>query len=597
MKKPLLIAAIICFALFALTLKYGWGATYYVCSDGNGAGDTAGSNWANCMDGFDDLGSPSAGDIFYLRDDDGIYRELMDLWASGSNGSPITFAADTGEVPVISGADIIETWADETGNIWSASLATAPERVFFDGTFGTKAATYAALDADQEWYYCDGCGDGTDNTLYQYVGSDEDPDTLYTTPGTEASVRNDGIFGYNLSYITISGITVTNTNQQGISFYTDNNVEQTDIIIDSCTVSYSDIAGIALSAATDADSIVNSTVSNNTTFRNGSGIYLTRVFTSSIYGNTAYENGETYGHAISEEYGIGLSGVSTSFVYENTIYDNEGIGIHLWGGETTWPVSNNTEIYNNTVYGNATDPTYIAAAFGIYIESAGANGDDICEGSKVYNNLVYDNLVGGIKVEATDFELYNNIIYGNLTWAGIWIEANTSDGGSLIANNTVYNNDIIGVWLNNNPTTVTMRNNIIFNNGTAYGEEIRDDDGSASMTHSNNLLWDDSSNGDDHLIQWNGSDYGTGGGTEDITAWESTGIWADPLFTDMTNDLFTLTSASPAIGAGTDVSLTTDYNGAPVCGTPSIGAYDVCTDITSGSATITLGTGGSATLR
>jgi len=51
MKKLFLIILICLFA------GSGWAytETHYVCSDGNGAGDTDGTSWANCFDGFDDI--------------------------------------------------------------------------------------------------------------------------------------------------------------------------------------------------------------------------------------------------------------------------------------------------------------------------------------------------------------------------------------------------------------------------------------------------------------------------------------------------------------------------------------------------------------
>lgn len=48
----------------------------------------------------------------------------------------------------------------------------------------------------------------------------------------------------------------------------------------------------------------------------------------------------------------------------------------------------------------------------------------------------------------------------------------------------------------------------------------------------------------------------------------------DPLMTNPAGLDFTLTSASPAINAGIDVGLTTDFAGNPIIGLPDIGAYE-----------------------
>jgi hypothetical protein len=47
---------------------------------------------------------------------------------------------------------------------------------------------------------------------------------------------------------------------------------------------------------------------------------------------------------------------------------------------------------------------------------------------------------------------------------------------------------------------------------------------------------------------------------------------ADPLFTSPLD--FHLQSTSPAINAGIDVGLTSDFEGKPIVGTPDIGAYE-----------------------
>jgi hypothetical protein len=49
----------------------------------------------------------------------------------------------------------------------------------------------------------------------------------------------------------------------------------------------------------------------------------------------------------------------------------------------------------------------------------------------------------------------------------------------------------------------------------------------------------------------------------------------DPLLTDINNLDFTLQSTSPAINAGVDVSLASDYAGTPIFGLPEIGAFEI----------------------
>ncbi|NIO42632.1 MAG: hypothetical protein GTO41_22290, partial [Burkholderiales bacterium] len=92
--------------------------THYVCSSGNGAGLTDGTSWANCFDGFSDIAwdgetedsddnEVGPNDKLELRDDDGVYREQLTVGASGLSGKPITIGVESGDSPIISGADIV----------------------------------------------------------------------------------------------------------------------------------------------------------------------------------------------------------------------------------------------------------------------------------------------------------------------------------------------------------------------------------------------------------------------------------------------------------------------------------------------------------
>jgi len=117
--------------MFLLISSPLYGATYYVCSNGNGAGGTDGSDWDNCMDGFDDIGTPGAGDTLYLRDDDGDYEETLTVPSSGSADNPITYAAATGESPVINSNNIRA----------NGILIDGKDYITIDGIHATKATS------------------------------------------------------------------------------------------------------------------------------------------------------------------------------------------------------------------------------------------------------------------------------------------------------------------------------------------------------------------------------------------------------------------------------------------------------------------------
>jgi hypothetical protein len=71
---------------------------------------------------------------------------------------------------------------------------------------------------------------------------------------------------------------------------------------------------------------------------------------------------------------------------------------------------------------------------------------------------------------------------------------------------------------------------------------------------------------DNPTLKWNGT-YGSVG-----TAADANSIGADPRFRSTTD--YRLRSGSPAINAGVDVGLTTDFLGKPIRGLPDIGAYE-----------------------
>ena len=150
MKKLFLALLILCFAVPVL------GDEYHVCRDGYGEGDTSGSSRVNCMDGFDDLGTPSAGDIYYLYDDDGDYREKLTITQSGGGeGTRITFQPYTGESPVINGSidyseAAVGAWTEDDGDYYT-SYAQAPPQVFVDGTRLTEVEAKEDLDQNTEW--------------------------------------------------------------------------------------------------------------------------------------------------------------------------------------------------------------------------------------------------------------------------------------------------------------------------------------------------------------------------------------------------------------------------------------------------------------
>lgn len=78
------------------------------------------------------------------------------------------------------------SWADETSDVWSATLTTEPTQVWMDGTLGTLVADQGSILAEFDWWW-------DSNVLY--VWGDSDVDTLYTDPGVEWAADGEAVIG------------------------------------------------------------------------------------------------------------------------------------------------------------------------------------------------------------------------------------------------------------------------------------------------------------------------------------------------------------------------------------------------------------------
>ena len=121
--------------------------TFYVCEGGDGtlpetatcatAYDAADFNTAGNWDTDDaDDGQIGPNDTVLLMDDGGKFLTQFTVQESGTSGKPITIGAQSGDSPILSGADVISTWAAGAANVWNTALTTEPNIVYFDGVLG-----------------------------------------------------------------------------------------------------------------------------------------------------------------------------------------------------------------------------------------------------------------------------------------------------------------------------------------------------------------------------------------------------------------------------------------------------------------------------
>ena len=256
------------------------------------------------------------------------------------------------------------------------------------------------------------------------------------------------------------------------------------------------------------------------------------------------------------DYGIVVdmfaTGVAT--ITNNYIEDIPSGGIHLQGsiGSTiAYNYIKDSGFAQNT---NCTDSV-------IPWNCCTGSGTGTCEEFPAIDIESRDFLTGESTVE--DVNIYYNVIDGCGRGIGLNVrDALTLDGTEI------YNNTISGVYgdystvgasiyayvTSGTMSGLTIRNNIISNDTPAYTIAVSAG-AHTSFAASNNIYYGASTNG------WffNGSAYA------DIADWRTNSgdtitLVSDPAFVSAGTD-FHLTSASPAKDTGTDVSLSTDYDG------------------------------------
>ncbi|MCK4553185.1 right-handed parallel beta-helix repeat-containing protein, partial [Candidatus Pacearchaeota archaeon] len=217
-------------------------------------------------------------------------------------------------------------------------------------------------------------------------------------------------------------------------------------------------------------------------------------------------------------------GSSNGKVYKNHVHDlTDRIGMYTdaWDSHTY-----NIDVYQNIVH-------HCIAGIDLASEAGG-----LLENVNIYNNLFYDNEECGIRF-------------------GDWSSAREHPVKNIkVINNNLYNNGL-GIWGggiaidNSDAEDIVIRNNIVSQNADF---QILVSVSIPNLTVDHNLI-------DDYRGYWGeiyGDDY----------------VEGDPLFVNPSEADFHLQADSPAIDNGTDVGLTSDFEGNPIVGLPDIGAYE-----------------------
>jgi len=406
-----------------------------------------------------------------------------------------------------------------------------------------------------QWAYSN-----SDNKIYFKVA----PDTSPTDYVIEAAVRDSGIYSDGKSYITIDGLEIQETNSYGIDLRDGNN-----ILVKNCSVTRTN-GGINIYGASNTYNYAE--VSNNTIIDSykQDGIVITTVGHSTITNNMLTDIASDL-MSPKLATGIVVSGTPTT-ISNNTLLRVSGHGIYI-APETdgivasnsikqaVMTVTDNGGIYTdgnhsflnisnniiNTINPNNTGILYPDIGNGIYLDE-GANN------VSVSNNVIYDISGSGIKMHGVFANgIYNNTIYG---------ASNSAIDLDEISVNQMHDN-----LIKNNILVATDNSAFNYkgsrNSGSTGFMEILDNNLYYHTNGSNYIEYTkDGSKVDYSLVDW-----------KTFSSMDTNSINLNPLFTSPGSN-FTLLYNSPAINAGTNVSLASDYLGNPIVGTPDIGAYE-----------------------
>jgi len=479
----------------------------------------------------------SAGDQVLLKKGE-VWRETWYVNTGGSSGNPITYGSYGAAVakPRITGTELVSGWTQYSGNIYQASFTNSIDIYLLvedQTTMAMPVGSLAAVTGAGKFWF-----DDTNNLVYYWASDGADPDT-HTM---EIGARYDVVSSDDREYITFDGLQIDGAGgQYGRGFglkptwFTPDN-----ITLQNMKISFNYYAGILVSYATNFTPISNfkiysSEINNNGVF----GIWIRSQSTSyritgfRLDGSNVHHNG--LDKTSVGQFGILLESASAPIITGNTIHDNQGQ--FDWSGNLYLSYSINATVEYNTVY----------------------NG--------YKNNIHFDGASNG-------FVAKYNVSYGAF-WNGFWVEEHLrANGTSQIINNTSYGNlhgFVFGPGVS--PTTVsgvTVKNNIF-----AYNTRASDDLNNTASDNDvdYNIYYTDGSAEGQFRYNNGFVDFAT---WKTNTGWDANSTFSEPVFLNRTSQDFHLTSSSPAINAGTSLSLTPDFAGTavPQGSAPDDGAYE-----------------------
>lgn len=600
MKKIILLLSLI-----LLLAAPAWGKTYCVRADGSAANlaasEVAGTSCADAAAAMSVANYISwkagivAGDTVLLSSRGGhltrAANPVMAFPGSGEAGNTITVMGEPGNNAVIDSTgqatgfqatsiqycvlqDVtIQNASSENLKLLTASTGVTIRRVTLanPGTINFQADSPTSLTVDTLT-----CTGGTNSiSVSNSVNGNYSNLTASGHSGYGGYFYGASSSGNTINVLTVTGGTVP------IFFANQANLTANTLTAKSGTnASY---AGIYLNAVTGTLSGTNWVSGGDGLGNAGHGVWFNAVTaTLAINGITSTYNGSTTSH-----FGIAFLastlGAGSYIKNINSSYNSyNGLDLSSTSNLLVTADGRNTISYN----GNGVSLNEDATAITVRYTDAFNNGSDgfdfftnangnIIEYCRAYNNGTIGEGSKGDGYSAHSGTSNNTIRYSLGYSNTLSCVANTGTSSGYFYNNTCYGNGTTtteahrrgGYWTDNTEGTWVVENNIFSEN---IPHEIWGTNKTAysTITPDYNLFY--------HPADANVAKIGTVGGEMNWAtyhaSYEANSLYGDPLFVSATD--FRLKSNSPAINAGVDVGLTTDYTGGKLAGKPDIGAYE-----------------------
>ncbi len=467
---------------------------YYVSNSGNNgnSGTSEGSAWQTIAKLNSEMASLQPGDKVLFRRGD-VFRGTLNISASGSSSTPITFGAyGNGDIPEIRASSEITGWTNYSGNVWVAN-STNTEMInnFINngniqplGRYpNNEFLTYESLDESAIFDSDLGFGDGHWNDAYAVIRN-----TAWTYHTGHISSQSGGTislsntipdhwltnFGYffqnHINTLDFNGEWCHDTINDVLYYYstTDPNSQQIEIsTFNNCiyldNVDYITLENIKLvfsnTNALYVSQCSNITIQNLSIDNSGvNGMQIENSPNVLIQNNTIRNSNNT-GAEFNESDDLVFT---NNKVLRSGLLPGRGVSnTNNYDGLKVWELSNALIEYNwidSVGYSGIDFFNTVNAKYNYnYISHACMSLDD---GGGIYTwknqayNEIRGNIVGDIlgAPEGTDYEY--------LDGHGIYIDDNSKD--ILIESNTVFNCNL-GIFLHS-AFEIIVRKNTVYNN-------------------------------------------------------------------------------------------------------------------------------------